>query len=98
MDSTNESYGSRPHMGYTLTILETIKLCRRARTGIAEHAHTNTAATKMKKEGKAIIALCGDTFMVYYIESWGNKQYVWLPRSDRYIPIFHWFWGWQDIK
>lgn len=29
------------------------------------------------KEGKAIIALCGDTFAGFtYIESWGNKQYV----------------------
>ena len=29
------------------------------------------------KEGKAIIALCGDDFAGFtYIESWGNKQYV----------------------
>ena len=33
-------------------------------------------ATKMK-EGKAIIALCGEDFAGFtYIESWGNKQYV----------------------
>ena len=29
------------------------------------------------KEGKAIIALCGEDFAGFtYIESWGNKQYV----------------------
>jgi hypothetical protein len=29
------------------------------------------------KEGKAVIALCGDEFAGFsYIESWGNKQYV----------------------
>lgn len=29
------------------------------------------------KEGKAIIALCGDDFAGFtYIESWGNKEYV----------------------
>ena len=44
-------------------------------TGIAERTH-EYVATKMK-EGKAIIALCGDDFAGFtYIESWGNKQYV----------------------
>ena len=44
-------------------------------TGIAERTH-EYVATKMK-EGKAIIALCGNDFAGFtYIESWGNKQYV----------------------
>ena len=56
--------------------------CQVRGTGIAERTH-EYVATKMK-EGKAIIALCGDTFAGFtYIESWGNKQYVVYFRSDR---------------
>ena len=56
--------------------METIRNAAAVRgTGIAERTH-EYVATKMK-EGKAIIALCGDTFAGFtYIESWGNKQYV----------------------
>ena len=57
-------------------ILDTIREAAKVRgTGIAERTH-EYVATKMK-EGKAIIALCGDDFAGFtYIESWGNKQYV----------------------
>ena len=63
------------HEVYVDTILETIRNAAAVRgTGIAERTH-EYVATKMK-EGKAIIALCGDTFAGFtYIESWGNKQY-----------------------
>ena len=64
------------HEVYVDTILETIRNAAKVRgTGIAERTH-EYVATKMK-EGKAIIALCGDVFAGFtYIESWGNKQYV----------------------
>ena len=64
------------HEVYVDTILETIRNAAAVRgTGIAERTH-EYVATKMK-EGKAIIALCGDDFAGFtYIESWGNKQYV----------------------
>ena len=64
------------HEVYVDTILETIRNAAAVRgTGIAERTH-EYVATKMK-EGKAIIALCGDTFAGFtYIESWGNKQYL----------------------
>jgi GNAT superfamily N-acetyltransferase len=57
-------------------ILDTIREAAKVRgTGIAERTH-EYVATKMK-EGKAIIALCGEEFAGFtYIESWGNKQYV----------------------
>ena len=49
------------HEVYVDTILETIRNAAAVRgTGIAERTH-EYVATKMK-EGKAIIALCGDTF------------------------------------
>ena len=61
---------------YVDTILETITAAAKVRgTGIAKRTH-EYVAQKMK-EGKAIIALCGDEFAGFcYIESWGNKQYV----------------------
>ena len=64
------------HEVYVDTILDTIRKAAAVRgTGIAERTH-EYVATKMK-EGKAIIALCGDVFAGFsYIESWGNKQYV----------------------
>ena len=64
------------HEVYVDTILTTIREAAKVRgTGIAERTH-EYVATKMK-EGKAIIALCGDDFAGFtYIESWGNKQYV----------------------
>ena len=64
------------HEAYVDTILDTIREAAKMRgTGIAERTH-DYVATKMK-EGKAIIALCGDEFAGFtYIESWGNRQYV----------------------
>lgn len=64
------------HEVYVDTILDTIREAAKKRgTGIAERTH-EYVATKMK-EGKAIIALCGNEFAGFtYIESWGNKQYV----------------------
>ena len=64
------------HEAYVDTILETITAAAKVRgTGIAKRTH-EYVAQKMK-EGKAIIALCGDEFAGFcYIESWGNKQYV----------------------
>lgn len=64
------------HEVYVDTILETITAAAKVRgTGIAKRTH-EYVAQKMK-EGKAIIALCGDEFAGFcYIESWGNKQYV----------------------
>ena len=64
------------HEVYVDTILDTIREAAKVRgTGIAERTH-EYVATKMK-EGKAIIALCGNEFAGFtYIESWGNKQYV----------------------
>ena len=64
------------HEEYVDTILETIREAAKVRgTGIAERTHEYVATTI--REGKAIIALCGDEFAGFtYIESWGNKQYV----------------------
>lgn len=64
------------HEKYVDEILETISAAAKVRgTGIAKRTH-EYVAQKMK-EGKAIIALCGDEFAGFcYIESWGNKQYV----------------------
>ena len=64
------------HEAYVDTILDTIREAARKRgTGIAERTH-DYVATKMR-EGKAIIALCGDRFAGFsYIETWGNKHYV----------------------
>ena len=57
------------HEVYVDKILDTIREAAKVRgTGIAERTH-EYVATKMK-EGKAIIALCGDEFAGFtYIES-----------------------------
>ena len=70
------------HEVYVDTILETIRNAAAVRgTGIAERTH-EYVATKMK-EGKAIIALCGDTFAGFtYIESWGKQAIRSNLRSD----------------
>ena len=61
---------------YVDSILDTIREAARKRgTGIAERTH-EYVATKMK-EGKAVLALCGERFVGFsYIETWGNKHYV----------------------
>ena len=80
MDSTKPQIdvmvADASHEAYVDTILDTIREAAKVRgTGIAERTH-EYVATKMK-EGKAIIALCGDDFAGFtYIESWGNKEYV----------------------
>lgn len=65
------------HIGYVDTILDTIEKAAKVRgTGIAKRS-PEYVKDKMR-EGKAIIALCGDEFAGFcYIESWGNnKNYV----------------------
>jgi GNAT superfamily N-acetyltransferase len=64
------------HERYVDTILATIEDAAQVRgTGIAKRTH-EYVAQKMR-EGKAIIALCGEEFAGFtYIESWGNKQFV----------------------
>jgi len=64
------------HEIYVDTILDTIRDAAKVRgTGIAERTH-DYVATKIR-EGKAVIALCGEEFVGFsYIESWGNKQFV----------------------
>ena len=73
---TGKFFQDASHEVYVDTILNTIREAAKVRgTGIAERTH-EYVATKMK-EGKAIIALCGDEFAGFtYIESWGNKEYV----------------------
>ena len=64
------------HEVYVDEILQTIRDAARKRgTGIAERTH-DYLTTKIK-EGKAILALCGERFAGFsYIETWGNKHYV----------------------
>ncbi len=64
------------HIGYVQTILDTIEAAAKVRgTGIAKRS---PEYVELKiREGKAIIATCGDEFAGFCdIESWGNKQYV----------------------
>ena len=64
------------HERFIDTILDTMAASAKDRgTGIARRSHAYIA-TKMK-EGKAVIALCGNRFAGFsYIETWGNKHYV----------------------
>ena len=84
------------HEVYVDKILDTIREAAKVRgTGIAERTH-EYVATKMK-EGKAIIALCGDEFAGFtYIESWGNKQYV--ATSGLIVHPDYRGWGWQNVS
>lgn len=64
------------HIRYVDTILDTIAKAAKVRgTGIAKR---DPEYVKMKiREGKAVIALCGDEFAGFsYIETWENKKYV----------------------
>jgi predicted GNAT family acetyltransferase len=67
---------SESHIKYVWVILDTIEAAAKVRgTGIAKR--TPEYIGQKIREGKAIIALCGDEFAGFcYIESWGNKQYV----------------------
>ena len=71
------------HEVYVDKILDTIREAAKVRgTGIAERTH-EYVTTKMK-EGKAIIALCGDDFAGFtYIESWGICSYVGTYRTSQ---------------
>lgn len=84
------------HEVYVDTILDTIREAAKVRgTGIAERTH-EYVATKMK-EGKAIIALCGDDFAGFtYIESWGNKQYV--ATSGLIVHPNTEVWDWPNVS
>lgn len=75
-DTIDVMVADASHEAYIDTILDTIRDAAKVRgTGIAERTH-EYLLTKIR-EGKAIIALDGDTFAGFtYIESWGNKQYV----------------------
>ena len=64
------------HIDYVEVILDTIEKAAKVRgTGIAKR---DPEYVKDKiREGKAVIALCGDEFAGFsYIETWGNKHYV----------------------
>jgi hypothetical protein len=76
MEEIKVMVANTSHEKYVDTILETISAAAKVRgTGIAKRTH-EYVATKMK-EGKAVIALCGEDFAGFsYIETWGNKQYV----------------------
>ena len=84
------------HEVYVDKILDTIREAAKVRgTGIAERTH-EYVATKMK-EGKAIIALCGDEFAGFtYIESWGNKQYV--ATSGLIVHPDYRAWDWPNVS
>ncbi len=77
MDQEIEIYvADERHIPYVDTILETIASAAKVRgTGIAKR---DPEYVKQKmREGKAVIALCGDDFAGFsYIETWGNKKYV----------------------
>ena len=64
------------HIGYVEVILDTIEKAAKVRgTGIAKR---DPEYVKEKiREGKAVIALCGEEFAGFsYIETWENKRYV----------------------
>jgi len=64
------------HEKHVPVILETIEAAAKVRgTGIAKRSPDYV--TQKIREGKVIIALCGEEFAGFtYIESWGNKQFV----------------------
>ena len=71
------------HEVYVDTILDTIREAAKVRgTGIAERTH-EYVAQKMK-EGKAIIALCGDDFAGF--TSRGATSNMWPPRDSSFTP------------
>ncbi len=78
------------HEVYVDKILDTIReAAKPCGTGIAERTH-EYVTTKMK-EGKAIIALCGDTFAGFpYIRIMGKQAIRGYLRSDR-TSRFPWF-------
>lgn len=67
---------SEKHLGYVPEILKTIEDAARDRgTGIAKRK-PEYVESKIR-EGKAIIAMCGDDFAGFcYIESWGHGKFV----------------------
>ena len=85
------------HEVYVDTILDTIREAAKVRgTGIAERTH-EYVAQKMK-EGKAIIALCGDDFAGFtYIESWGNESNM-SPLRDLSYTRSTGGSGWRNVS
>jgi len=76
MDQFTVEVASEKHLKYVDEILKTIEDATKVRgTGIAKRK-PEYVASKMK-EGKAIIAMCGDEFAGFcYIESWGHEEFV----------------------
>ena len=75
-DSIQVMVANESHIKYVQTILDTIEAAAKVRgTGIAKR--TPEYVEQKMREGKAIIALDGESFAGFcYIESWGNKQFV----------------------
>ena len=64
------------HIRYVEVILETIAAAAKVR-GTAIAKRSPEYIEQKIREGKAIIALCGEEFAGFcYVETWGNKQYV----------------------
>jgi len=76
MDNITIEVASEKHLPYVPEILKTIEDAAKDRgTGIAKRKPEYVE--KKIKEGKAIIAMCGDDFAGFcYIECWGHGQYV----------------------
>jgi len=76
MEQFTIEVANEKHIPYIPEILQTIEDAAKVRgTGIAKRK-PEYVAEKMR-EGKAIIALCGDKFAGFsYIESWGHEEFV----------------------
>jgi hypothetical protein len=75
-DNVKVMIADESHLKYVDTINDTIQMASEERgTGIARRTY-EYIATKIQ-EGKAVIALDGETFAGFcYIESWGHHKYV----------------------
>ena len=76
MDNVIVEVAGEQHLGYIPEILQTIEDATKVRgTGIAKR-NPEYIASKMR-EGKAIIATCGEEFAGFcYIESWDHEEFV----------------------
>ena len=76
MSQFNVQVATEKHISYVNEILKTIEDATKVRgTGIAKR-NPDYVAQKMR-EGKAIIAMCGDDFAGFcYIESWDHEHFV----------------------
>ena len=76
VDDFTVGVATEKHLDYVDEILKTIEDATKVRgTGIAKR---NPEYVKQKiKEGKAVIAMCGDDFAGFcYIESWDHEEFV----------------------